>query len=74
MHIDTWHELLNVARQNRDTSRTEAASMRTRLQDLSTQALMGESPAALAIESSTQGFEELRGTAGRHPCTERTLE
>eukprot|EP00198_Chlamydomonas_reinhardtii_P001011 XP_001690346.1 predicted protein [Chlamydomonas reinhardtii] len=65
VHIDTWHELLNVARQNRDTSRTEAASMRTRLQDLSTQALMGESPAALAIESSTQGFEELRGASDR---------
>ncbi|KAG2448874.1 hypothetical protein HYH02_006223 [Chlamydomonas schloesseri] len=65
VHINTWRELLEVARQNRDTSRVEAASMRTRLQELSTQALMGENPAALAIEGSVQGFEELRGAPDR---------
>ncbi|KAG2432851.1 hypothetical protein HXX76_008584 [Chlamydomonas incerta] len=65
VHINTWRELLDVARQNRDTSRTEAASMRTRLQDLSTQALMGDRPAPMAVEGSAQGFEELRGAPDR---------
>ncbi|KAG2501134.1 hypothetical protein HYH03_000952 [Edaphochlamys debaryana] len=64
-HVGTWRELLDVARQNRDTSSGEAAAMQERLEELHARAQAVGIEALPAGEGPAEGFEELRGAADR---------
>ncbi|GFR40075.1 hypothetical protein Agub_g619 [Astrephomene gubernaculifera] len=59
VHINTWQELLEVARQNRDVSRTEATNMKARLQELSNLAVR-DVPAADLEENPAEEFVQLK--------------
>ncbi|PNH07976.1 hypothetical protein TSOC_005507 [Tetrabaena socialis] len=66
VHIGTWGELLDVARQDRDASRAEAEALKARLQEVTRLAQDDGSEAFLEEAPRTGGaFEQLRGAADR---------
>lgn len=56
MHIATWRELLDVARQNRETSRSEAAAIQARLQLLDGQKILPSVPDAELVVEGGRGL------------------
>ncbi len=61
VHISTWRELLDVARQNRETSRSEAAAIQARLQLLNGQEISPSVPDAELVAAAGHGSGDRPG-------------